>query len=143
MRRLLIAALILSALSLGPSAYADNLCWNGADYNTTAAGGHEDSKVVWGTSGALGTGGTVHFCQMMVANNTASTVWAMLFDSATLPANGTKPKMEFDVTTVHAAGELGYGWLMANGVTVACSSTEGTLTVTTTNACNFNVTIAR
>lgn len=136
---LLIALLCLSA----NVARADNSCWNAADYNTTASGGHEDSKVVWGTGGALGSGGITHFCQMMATNNSASTVWAMLFDSATLPSNGAKPKREFNVGASSSNGILSYGMLMVNGVVVACSSTEGTLTVTVANSCNFGVSVAR
>jgi hypothetical protein len=145
MRRFLVTALVI--LSLGLSfcrpAHAQNNCWNGADYSSTATGGHEDSKVIWGTSGALGSGGITHFCQMAVTNNSASTVWAMLFDSATLPANTAKPKLEFNVPASTTIGEFGYGMLMVNGVVVACSSTEGTLTVTVASACNFHVTVAR
>jgi len=116
-------------------AHADNNCWNGADYSTSAAGGHEDS--------AVPTTGTSHYCQATVTNNSASTVWAMVFDAAALPANGTKPKLEWNVPAGIAQGEFGYGMFMASGVVVACSSTEGTLTVTVASACNFHVTVSR
>lgn len=135
-------AVIAVLLTCGRAwAQEQNPCINNTnDYHTTATGGHEDSKVIRGTSGALGSGPT-HFCQAFVTNNSGSGVWAMIFDSATLPSNGAKPTREFGVAST------GTGWIYAwpltmSNLVIACSSTEGTLTVTTTNACNFGVTIA-
>ena len=137
----IVLALLFFALTSLP-AHADNLCWNGADYHTTASGGHEDSHVIVGTGGAISSFLPIHWCQSMVTNNTASTVYAMVFDSATLPGNGAKPVREWAVQTGSPTqGTYGYGIPFYSGFVIACSSTEGTLTVTTTNACNFGVTV--
>lgn len=146
MRRSGLSLLLFLALWSGGIACADTICGSGAGatYSTTASGGHEDSKVVWGTSGALGSGNLpVHFCQALVTNNAASTVWFMLFDSATVPADATKPKLEMPVATNTTINTNTYPMLMVNGISVACSSTEGTKTVTSANDCNFVVTIAK
>jgi len=135
-------ALIIALAAFSAPAWADNNCWNGADYNTTASGGHEDSKVIVGTAGAISTFVPVQMCQASVTNNSGSTVWAMVFDSLTLPSTGAKPKMEWNVATNTTNGEFGYGLRFFTGLVIACSSTEGTLTVTAANACNFHVTIA-
>ena len=143
MRRYFILAMALFAFALTSlPAHADNLCWNGADYHTTATGGHEDSKVIVGTSGAISSFLPIHWCQAMVTNNSASTVYAMVFDSATLPGNGAKPNREWSVPTTQTVGVYGYGIPFYTGFVVACSSTEGTLTVTTTSACNFGITVS-
>jgi len=120
-------------------AYADNNCWAGADYTSAAK---EDSHVVIGTGGAISSFLPARFCQAAVTNNSASTVWAMVFDSATLPANGTKPKLEWNVATNTTNGEFGYGMQMNTGVVIACSSTEASLTVTVASSCFFHVTVA-
>lgn len=136
MRRYFIiaAALLAFALTSFP-AHADDPCWNGADYHTTASGGHEDSH-------AISLNFTpIHWCQAVVTNNSASQVWAMVFDSVSLPGNGAIPKREWAVAATTGSGEFGYGIPFYSGFVIACSSTEGTLTVTTANACNFGITI--
>lgn len=136
MRRyfILAAALLAFALTSLP-ARADDPCWNGADYHTTAAGGHEDSHAITLNFKPI------HWCQAVVTNNTASAVWAMVFDSASLPGNGAVPIREWPVSTAWSSGSFGYGIPFYSGFVIACSSTEGTLTVTTTSACNFGITI--
>lgn len=140
-RYFILAAAILALAFTSLPAHADNLCWNGADYHTTASGGHEDSKVIVGTGGAISSFLPIHWCQAMVTNNSNATVYAMVFDSATLPGNGAEPSREWAVSTAATAGVYGYGIPFNTGFVIACSSTEGTLTVTTTSACNFGVTV--
>lgn len=140
-RYFIVAAALLAFAFTSLPARADNLCWNGADYHTTATGGHEDSKVIVGTGGAISSFLPLHVCQAMVTNNSASTVWAMIFDSATLPSNGAFPLREWPISTNATQGIYAYPILFTKGVVIACSSTEGTLTVTGSSDCNFGVTV--
>jgi hypothetical protein len=87
-----------------------------------------DSKVVF-----TGAGRIIGF----VGNSTYSTAihWLMGFDSATLPANGTRP----DLPGVEVATTGGFsgtfdgddGMTCVNGWVFALSTTQATLTVTT------------
>lgn len=124
-------------------AFAQNNCEHGADYTTSAVGGVEDSAAIRGAAGDPMGIGSSWFCQAAVTNNTAAPVWAMIFDAGALPANGTIPKLEFNVPATSTRGEYGYPMLMPNGVTIACSSTQDVLTVTVGADCHFHVTLGR
>ena len=69
-------------------------------------------------------------------NNNAAVRYAMLFDSATVPANGATPLvMQQMAATSSVPKELAFpldGLLFYNGLVIVCSTTAGTLTITGT-----------
>lgn len=65
--------------------------------------------------------------------------WVQLFKSNTLPANGTAPILENATPSGQNFYMYGYpiASLPATGFVLACSTTQGFLTVTTANDCLF------
>jgi len=89
----------------------------------------DDSLVALAAPGAVG--------EVSVSLDTsagASDRTVMIFDAASLPANGTVPKWRFPVAGAKAASySFPHGLDCNTGIVVALSSTEDTLTVATAN----------
>lgn len=68
-------------------------------------------------------------------NTSASTVYMMVFDSATLPANGTAPsRIPIPIASGDVNGDVWQGGtIMSTGCVVALSSTLSTLTLVATS----------
>jgi len=128
MRRTLLGLLLALgiACSLGASSSGHDVA-----YSTTASGGVEKSAVVC-SSGC-------NFTEMSGYNDSAATRYIMLFDAATLPANGAIPNQFYLVAANMGFGILGAAERFRTGMVVACSTTAKTLTITATNDCFFHV----
>lgn len=100
------------------------------NYTTITPAAKADSLVVKATPGEL-------IDVMVVMDQTAGTTdrCVMIFDAASLPADGTDPKWRFPVTGSSAASysfNANEPMYFATGIVVAISSTWDDLTVTTT-----------
>lgn len=102
----------------------------GVNYSSAAL---EDSAAI---SGATSVGEI-----MAVLDNpgTATAVCAMVFDAASLPANGTVPLWRIPMSNGGGGYSFPKGLTLATGLVVAFSSTLATLTVTTASEGTFNV----
>ena len=96
-------------------------------YRSTTA---EDGAVIHANPG------TLHYLDVSLAASVADDRWLHAFDSTTVPANGTAPKFSWVIPS-KAAGERlqlviesTVGLRFDTGISVALSSTEGTLTQT-------------
>jgi hypothetical protein len=123
------ALLVLGGLREGAWAQSSKCDLDQYDYQSHTATGFEDSAFIWRGGG--------HLCQMMVANDSGSTVWAMWFDATALPSTGAIPKQQFPVLTGTSNGIFSWPTKFYNGVVLACSSTAGALTVTSSSDCSF------
>jgi hypothetical protein len=82
-------------------------------------------------------GATESILQYSGTNGTASTLYVQLFKSNTVPANGSTPELEDAVAAGTSFCRYLYPMqsLAATGFVIACSTTQGSLTLTSTNDC--------
>lgn len=142
MNKITIIALgFLSALTIWGVAHAGPLV---GIYSTNTQGGKENSAIVTPTPGVVAK--VFEVCSY----NTSSALTAMVFDSATLPANGANPQLclvplaAAPSSTQPTCGSCAFGadgYQVSAGFTVACSTTDNQLTVDTTSGgdCKFFV----
>jgi len=76
-----------------------------------------------------------------VWNDSVADRWIQLHDAASLPTNGTVPKIVFKcLAASDRAVDYGDGRIFNTGIVVAVSTTSATLTITTTDDCIIDAT---
>ena len=89
-------------------------------------------------------GATESLYQFAGTNGSAATRYVQVFKSNTVPANGTAPQKEIAVSAGVSFYYFGYPIvsLAATGFVIACSTSQGTLTLTSGNDCFISATIS-